>query len=109
MTDSTDFEIISYELKLDVLRLIAASEGRDGLRKSHDFEGELVRIVRLNSCAKEHFKTLRKYEAVVAKNPELNDNFIPVGIIRRAYKEMQKRVNKILDNYDRIAEASYTD
>ena len=71
--------------------------------------GELVRMVRLSSCVEEHTRTLGDYERMAAENPRLNDYFIPVMIVRESYKKMQERVDKIFEDYDRIAEASSTD
>ncbi len=105
----SNFIAISPEMRLKVRKLIDASEGRDGLQKKHHFEGELVRMVRLSSCVEEHTRTLGDYERMAAENPRLNDYFIPVMIVRESYKKMQERVDKIFEDYDRIAEASSTD
>ncbi len=92
-----------------VKRLLDAADGRDGFTRTNPFEPELCRMIRLGALLETYRQFVRDYLESVRNEPKLNDDFVAIGVVRGAYQRMFERVMDVLEDYDRIAEASATD
>lgn len=86
-------------------------DSRNGFaRRLYDHpEGVLPGMGRDAIRLKRHKETLEEYESLVNSYPWMEQEFGDVKTVKEAYEIMNIKVQKKLEHFDRLAEASYTD